>query len=181
MINLKKTKLNGCFLVELPFYEDQRGNFKKIFQGTKFKNLGINFDCTEEYVTTSKMNVIRGMHFQLPPHDHEKIVYCLAGRVKDVILDIRIGSETYGQFEVFELDEKTPIAIYIPKGFAHGFASLDNNSIMMYRVSSEHDVKSDHGIRWSSFGCDWGIFNPIVSKRDDEHKNFQDFESPFRK
>ena len=179
-MKVKKTKLNGCLQVELPFFQDHRGDFIKTHQESAFENFGINFKCVEEFVSTSSKNVIRGMHFQIPPYDHEKMVYCLNGKVRDVVLDIRIGSETYGAFETFELDGNSPTALYIPKGFAHGFASLEDNSVMLYRVSSEHAAAADLGIHWSSFGCDWGVSEPIVSGRDEGHKQFYNFESPFR-
>jgi dTDP-4-dehydrorhamnose 3,5-epimerase len=178
-MKVKKTKLKGCLRVEYPFFLDQRGDFKKTYSGSNFEHLGIGFNCVEEFVTTSSKNVIRGMHFQIPPCDHEKMIYCLAGKVRDVVLDIRDGSETYGAFEIFELDSNCPTAIYIPKGFAHGFLSLEDNSIMLYRVSTEHNAESDLGIHWSSFGCDWGISKPIVSERDEAHEHFVNFESPF--
>ena len=178
-MKVKKTKLDGCLQIELPFFQDQRGDFIKTYQGSAFESFGINFKCAEEFVTTSSRNVIRGMHFQIPPFDHEKMVYCLSGKVKDVVLDIRTGSETYGLFEIFELDGNCPTAIYIPKGFAHGFRALEDNSVMSYRVSTEHDSATDLGIHWSSFGCDWGITEPVVSLRDDAHQPLHKFKSPF--
>lgn len=178
-MRVHKTKLRGCLRIEYPFFQDQRGNFKKTYSEPKFEHLGLNFSCVEEFVTMSSKNVIRGMHFQIPPHDHEKIVYCLTGQVRDVVLDMRIGSETYGAYEVFELSGNCPTAIYIPKGFAHGFIALKDNSLMLYRVSTEHNAESDLGIHWSSFGYSWGVSKPIVSERDESHEQFANFESPF--
>ena len=121
------------------------------------------------------------MHFQIPPHQHTKLVYCLWGRVIDAVVDLRVGSLTYGQYETFELSQENARAIYIPAGFAHGFYVTSEKAIMVYNLSSVYAPDHDRGIRWDSVGISWPIFeaNPILSERDRAFLSFSEFESPF--
>ncbi len=159
--------------------EDNRGGFTKVFNDTQLKKQEICFECKEIYYSASGRNVIRGMHYQSPPYEHDKIVHVLKGRVLDVILDIRKKSPNYGKSYFFELTEQEHKALYIPKGYAHGFKSLEDNSIMLYCVSSIYNPERDAGIRWNSFGFDWEIENPIISEKDMLLIDFQQFKSPF--
>lgn len=170
--------LPGAYLVELARFEDARGVFVKTFLHSKFQSLGLHTDFREEFFSTSNVNVIRGMHFQVPPHDHVKLVQCLNGRVLDVLLDLRKG-ETYGRVASLELDASKPSLLLIPAGIAHGFCSLEQGSLMMYKTSTEHQPTHDRGIRWDSFGFQWPVVTPIVSDRDQAHPGFADFVSPF--
>ena len=173
------TNITGCVQVDLSSFRDGRGSFTKTYHFSSFDKLGLEFECKEEYVSTSNQNVVRGMHFQSPPNDHNKIVYCLAGKVRDVILDIRKDSKTFGQCLAIELDADNPSAIYIPRGCAHGFLVISDAATMLYRVSTEHSPASDLGIRWNSFGFNWEIENPIISERDNLFPSFENFVSPF--
>jgi dTDP-4-dehydrorhamnose 3,5-epimerase/CDP-3, 6-dideoxy-D-glycero-D-glycero-4-hexulose-5-epimerase len=118
------------------------------------------------------------MHFQMPPHDHVKVVYCAAGAVLDVLLDLRAGS-AYGNLASAHLSGDEPHILWIPKGIAHGFLSLTDNSLMIYKTSSEHAPTHDAGIRYDSFGFNWAIDDPILSDRDRQHIALADFTSPF--
>ncbi|MDR2651535.1 MAG: dTDP-4-dehydrorhamnose 3,5-epimerase family protein, partial [Prevotellaceae bacterium] len=111
-------------------------------------------------------NVIRAMHLQTGEFACEKIVSIISGKVHDVILDIRKESATYGKFFDIELSENSPKALYIPIGCAHGYKVLSDNAIVMYMATQEHSAKDDTGIRYDSFGFDWGIENPVISERD---------------
>lgn len=178
-MELIPTPLKGCFQVRPFFATDERGTFVKTFHAERFAELGLPINWREEYYSTSRKNVIRGMHFQMPPHDHEKLVYCLQGRVLDVVLDIRIQSRTYGQHIAIELDSTRGNGLMIPKGMAHGFLALTDEVLMAYKVTTVYDPVSDAGIHWDSIGVDWGVQSPIVSKRDCSHPKFGDFSSPF--
>lgn len=171
--------ISGCFLIESKTFKDHRGSFLKTYHRDIYRELGINFEFAEEFYSTSHKNVVRGMHFQTPPADHEKIVYCPVGAVCDVFLDIRKSSKTYGMFKKIELTESNGRVLFLPKGIAHGFLSLSDNSLMVYKTSTVHSPENDAGIRWNSFGCDWVVENPLLSTRDDEFINFSEFESPF--
>jgi dTDP-4-dehydrorhamnose 3,5-epimerase/CDP-3, 6-dideoxy-D-glycero-D-glycero-4-hexulose-5-epimerase len=118
------------------------------------------------------------MHFQLPPYDHAKLIYCLAGSIKDVLLDLRRGPN-YGRTASVELNPAEATMILIPKGIAHGFLSCENASLMVYKTTIEYMPSHDTGIRWDSFDFDWGIEQPVVSERDNLHQKFSDFTSPF--
>lgn len=121
------------------------------------------------------------MHFQSPPFGQAKLVYCIKGRIKDVVLDIRQGSPTYGQYEVIELTGEKKNMLYIPEGFAHGYIALEDESIMFYKMSNEYNKEAEDGIRWDSFGMDWGYDNDsiILSDRDKQFQTFDTFISPF--
>lgn len=179
MFHFKPLPLSGAFLITLPSFEDQRGNFTKTFQHSFFGQEHIDFKLQESYFSLSFKDVIRGMHFQLPPHDHAKIVYCPQGSILDVIVDLRKGSATYGQYYAAELSADNHLAYYIPKGFAHGFKALNDNAMTYYLVSSEYSREHDTGIRYDSFGFDWECAMPVLSERDLSFSTLQSFESPF--
>lgn len=169
----------GTYLVKPNIFEDERGSFVKTFQAKDFAELGFQFQLAEEFYSISRGNVIRGMHFQLPPHDHEKLVYCIQGRVLDVLLDLRRGSSTFGRFASAELSADNHCQFLIPRGVAHGFLSMCEDSVMIYKTSTVHAPSHDSGILWNSFGFDWGVVSPIVSTRDARLSALSDFASPF--
>lgn len=172
--------LSGAKLITLPCFKDDRGAFVKTFNDATFRQLvGIEFDLKESYYSFSKEHVIRGLHFQLPPHDHAKIVFCPKGAILDVIVDLRKESPSYGQLEANILSEHNNKAYYIPKGFAHGFKSLEDDSMTYYLVSSGYHQSSDTGIRWDSIGFDWACEQAIISVRDRSFESLSAFNSPF--
>ncbi|MFQ2671828.1 dTDP-4-dehydrorhamnose 3,5-epimerase [Aeromonas hydrophila] len=178
-MNINELHLSGCYLIESPKFSDARGLFVKTYHKEYFSANGINIDFAEEFYSSSKRNVLRGMHFQLPPSDHDKIVYCLKGRVLDVFLDIRSASPTYGQSMGIELSGDNARSLFLPKGIAHGFLSLEDDSVMVYKTSTIHDPIKDCGILWNSFQFNWPINKPIISDRDTKHSSFSTFNTPF--
>lgn len=178
-MELKATNLPGVFIVEQSVFKDRRGSFVKMFQRSFFDKHGLESDFTENYYTRSREDVVRGMHFQTPPFDHAKLVTVIQGTILDVVLDLRKASPTYGKWEAFELSRENRKSIYIPRGFAHGFAALSELAIAYYMVSSEYNFDSDKGILWNSFGFQWPVSNPVVSDRDLAFPAFSDFNSPF--
>lgn len=158
---------------------DLRGQFVKTFHEKSFFEAGISFTMKESFYSTSKQHVIRGMHFQHPPYQHAKIVFCTQGAILDVALDIRSASPTFGQFVCAELSAENNKALYIPEGFAHGFKSLTENALTFYFVSSENYREADDGILFSSFGMNWDCEEPILSDRDKSFVSFQQFKTPF--
>jgi dTDP-4-dehydrorhamnose 3,5-epimerase len=159
---------------------DTRGDFIKTYHTDYFDEAGLNFEIAEQYFSISKINVIRGMHFQLPPHAHSKMIFCLSGIILDVLLDLRVGSPTYGKYECFELTAKKHNILYIPIGLAHGFCALTEGALMVYNVSTTYHNEFDTGVRWDSFGYDWEIDNPVISARDLSFQPFEKLESPFK-
>ncbi len=178
-MKIEITPLDEAFLVTLPFSTDARGTFVKTFHETTLKEAGIDFTIRESYFSLSRKNVIRGLHFQTPPHQHSKVVFCPQGAILDVIVDLRSGSATYGQYFTHILSEENHMAYFIPEGFAHGFKSLTDNAITYYLVSSEYNKACDTGILYSSIGLDWDCPEPIISARDLSFAPFEHFESPF--
>ncbi len=168
-------------VINLPYSSDNRGTFIKTFSSDLLAEItrnGIEFVLRESYYTFSKRGVIRGMHFQLPPHDHHKLVHVISGKILDTVLDIRKNSPDYGKFFQFELSAKTSEALLIPSGFAHGFCALEDSTVQYYQTTS-YAPKYDSGIRYDSFGLDWKNPNPIISERDLNFDLFNNFITPF--
>jgi dTDP-4-dehydrorhamnose 3,5-epimerase len=179
MFHLSPSSISGCYELTPALIEDDRGRFVKVFQREVFLNLGLETEFTEEYYTTSHRNVIRGMHFQAPPDDHVKVVYCVHGNVFDVVLDLRKKSESYGQISAFTLSAKQGNYLYIPKGVAHGFCVTSDSATLVYKVSSSYSPKNDCGIDCLSIGVEWPTSAPILSDRDQKFTAFANFNSPF--
>ena len=173
------TSLEGLYILKNNIFLDQRGSFKKILFKEDFIKLSLEYKFIELYFSTSKLNVIRGMHFQLPPMDHVKLVYVIKGKILDVCLDLRKKSKTYGQYFSCHLSDEDSKYLYIPKGIAHGFASLEENTIVHYAQTSSYSKEHDSGIRYDSFGFNWNIENPIISERDISFPKLLDFTTEF--
>lgn len=179
MISVLDTDFEGLKIIETNHFQDERGLFHKFFSKEDFSSLGLDTDFKESYYSINKKNVIRGMHFQIPPADHTKLVYVTSGKIIDICLDIRKNSKTYGKYFSVELSGDVSKAIYIPKGFAHGFVSLKDNTCVHYLQTSCYAKECDCGIRYDSFGYDWNVKEPIISERDLQHPSFNEFNSPF--
>lgn len=176
--NIKETAIPGCFQIKLKVFADMRGHFIKTFHSEEFRKYNLETDYKEEYYSISQKNVLRGMHFQKPPSDHVKIVYCTSGRVQDVLIDLRKESPAFGKHLSFELQANDGQLIYMPKGVAHGFLSLEENSILMYKVSSVHVPQDDCGIRWDSCGILWETTQDlIISDRDKNLNVFSEYKN----
>ena len=178
-MELTPTSIAGCFLVNQFFANDERGRFVKTYNLTSFSSFGLPTDWREDFYTSSRRGVIRGMHFQTPPHDHEKLVYCIQGSILDVVLDLRKESRTYGQHFSVEMGAEHALALVVPKGLAHGFLALSEYVLVGYKLTTTHVPEHDNGIHWDSFGFNWGGARQIVSKRDRSLPAFADFVSPF--
>lgn len=179
MISVIDTGFEGLKIIETNHFQDERGFFHKFFSKDAFSTFGLDTDFKESYYSINKKNVIRGMHFQIPPVDHTKLVYVTSGKILDVVLDIRKNSATFGKYFSVELSADVAKAVYISKGFAHGFLSLEDNTCVHYMQTSCYDQERDCGIKYDSFGYDWGVKEPILSVRDLQHYGFNDFDSPF--
>lgn len=167
-------------IIQLFDSKDPRGEFVKIYNEEFYREKAIYFPIKEIYYSTSNKNVVRGMHFQIPPFDQEKIVHLISGKIIDVLLDLRKSSNTYGKYTTIELVGNDKKAIYMPKGFAHGFISLEDDTVMQYFAGSIYNKESDLGIRYDSFGYDWnGCRDLIVSQRDLEFAGMKEFVTPF--
>ncbi|KTS04481.1 dTDP-4-dehydrorhamnose 3,5-epimerase [Methylobacterium sp. PvP062] len=179
MFEIRTSDLPGVLALRAPGSRDARGSFHKLMHAPSLAAAGLRTDFAEVYCSTSARGVIRGMHFQVPPHQHAKLVWCLCGAVTDVVLDLRRDSPGYGRAVAFDLDEEAPAGVYIPEGCAHGFAVRSGAATLLYLVTSVHAPAADAGIRWDSFGFDWGIPHPTLSDRDRLHPGLDAFATPF--
>jgi dTDP-4-dehydrorhamnose 3,5-epimerase len=179
-MNVTETALQGCLYIELPHHVDHRGSFIKLFNRRLFQAADITCEWAEVFFSLSKQWVVRGMHFQVPPADHEKIVFVVKGRVFDVALDIRKNSPTYGKTHTTVLNSTMASAMYLPKGFAHGFQALEDETIVAYLVGTLHDPTLDQGILWDSIPVAWpNKEEHIISARDKQFPSLANFQSPF--
>ncbi len=174
------TDIKDCYIFKSHLFKDNRGSFSKIFSTKIFKELGYDIPVAEVFFSNSFKNVIRGMHFQAPPHDQVKVVSCLNGRILDVVLDLRSSSPSYGKSIGIELTATNETTLIIPKGCAHGFYTYEDNSIVGYVVETAHNKQADQGILWNSFGFKWPSENPILSSRDSEFLSFSSSKNLFK-
>lgn len=177
-MEITELELSGVKLIQNFYLRDERGLFCKTFHIDSFLKNGLLKEIKESYYSVSQKGVVRGMHFQVPPNQHNKLVSIIDGTVLDVIIDLRKSSPTYGKTIGIELDDQGK-SIYIPKGFAHGFKVLSKSATMLYMQDSVYHPPADKGILWSSIDFDWNIKNPILSERDQSFPALNDFNSPF--
>ncbi|WP_294157164.1 dTDP-4-dehydrorhamnose 3,5-epimerase [uncultured Selenomonas sp.] len=178
MIQKKETLLSGCYELIPEIFRDARGSFIKTFHKDWFQSLGLPTDFGEEYTSRSHARVLRGLHFQLPPEAHGKLIYCSEGEVLDVAVDLRHGP-TYGQYEMTKLTAERGNMAYIPVGCAHGFYTLSEKAVIVCKQTKCYAPEQDAGIRWDSAGIPWPDMHPILSEKDQKMPKLSDFESPF--
>ena len=178
-MKFEKTNLSGVYIIEHDVHNDSRGAFVKTFHKEEFSKIGLEWHFRENYYTRSKKDVIRGMHFQVRPHDHAKLITIVQGTVVDVILDLRRSSSTFKEHISVELSRENGKSVYIPRGCAHGFAVLEEGAIAYYLTTSEYASEYDRGIKFDSFGYNWMIAQPIVSERDLQLPTLAEFKDFF--
>lgn len=172
------TSIDGVCLLKSKVHFDARGSFTKTFHSGFFALHGMDFTPREQFFSTSKKHVLRGLHFQIPPSDHAKLVFCPSGRILDVVVDLRRGAN-FGRVHSCELGNDGRDLLFIPKGCAHGFLSLEEKSSVFYLTDSVHDPDRDAGILWSSIGFDWGVSDPVLSFRDSGFPPLSEISPPF--
>src|SRR5258706_12995753 len=145
MFEVRPTALPGCLELTAVVRKDARGHFIKTVHAGFFDSHAMRSDFREQYYSVSHRNVLRGLHFQLPPQQHAKLVYCTAGSVLDAVLDLRAG-ETYGRHILVEIGAEKANMIYIPEGCAHGFLTLSDSATLVYNVTSVYSAQHDTGI-----------------------------------
>ena len=179
-IQVIQTKVLGCYELRPSVVNDGRGFFAKIFHRPLWNELGLCTEFHEEYITHSHPGALRGIHFQVPPYQQDKVVLCLRGKAWDVGLDLRIDSPTYLEHAVVNLDSTTVNAMYLPAGVAHGFCATDEAALMYYKASSVYSPLHDQGIRWDSAHISWPVNDPIISERDRGLPRLDEFSTPFK-
>lgn len=179
LFEMRPAKIPDCVELLCDPKEDARGCFVKTYHEDAWRELGLNMVFGEQNYSVSSKGVLRGMHFQLPPRDHDKAVTCIVGCVLDVVVDLRKGSPTFGQAEGFELSFERHNVLFVPRGLAHGFYVLSETAIVSYSVSTVYNPQLDAGIRWDSLAFDWPDPQPLLSDRDRQLPLLKDFDSPF--
>ncbi len=177
-----KTAIDGVVIIEPRLFEDSRGYFFESFSQREFGEKVEKIVFVQDNESKSSYGVMRGLHFQCPPFTQSKLVRCVRGAVLDVAVDIRKGSPTYGQHVAVELTEDNHLQLFIPKGFAHGFAVLSEVALFQYKCDEFYHPEADGGISIldKSLGIDWRIYdNAIISEKDTKNPKLKDFDSPF--
>ena len=174
-MKFEQTLLPGAFIVNLDRIEDDRGFFARTFCRKEFGDLGLDSSFVQSSVSFNKrMGTLRGMHFQKKPYEESKLVRCTLGAIYDVIVDLRSDSSTASRWFGIELSAANRTALYIPKGFAHGFITLVDDSEVLYQISAEFRPESAAGVRWNdpAFAIEWPVEAVVMSGRDRSYPDF---------
>lgn len=173
----KETSLKDAFIVDLNRLDDDRGFFARTYCYNEFKEHGMVPEMVQANMSTNKVKgTLRGMHYQIAPHEEAKLVRCVKGALYDVIIDLRINSLTYKKWIGVELTADNQRALFVPKGFAHGFITLVDDTTAFYMVSQFYMPGAESGIRWDdpSIGIEWPIEIKVISKKDSSWDDFTD-------
>jgi dTDP-4-dehydrorhamnose 3,5-epimerase len=174
------TLLCGAYIIQPDRLKDDRGFFARTWCQQEFDRQGLDKNLVQCSISfNNKKGTLRGMHLQLPPDTETKLVRCTQGAIYDVIVDLRTDSETFLQWIAVRLTAKNRMALYIPKGCAHGFQTLEDNTEILYQMSDFYSAKSAFGFRWNdpSFKIDWPEEISIISQRDQEYPDYNPNES----
>ena len=180
-MQVTQTKLSGLLVIDPKVFGDERGYFFESFNEETYKAAGLIERFVQDNESRSGKGVLRGLHFQEPPYAQGKLVRVARGAVMDVSVDIRKDSPTYGEWVAYELTEHNKRQLWIPPGFAHGFVTLEDDTIFIYKCSNIYKKESENSIRWNDpeLNIDWGIADPIVSEKDKSSPLFKELKSPF--
>jgi dTDP-4-dehydrorhamnose 3,5-epimerase len=169
-------------LVHPTRHVDPRGYFEETYRRSAFEQAGIAAEFVQDNFARSSKNVLRGLHYQLPPAAQAKLVGVAAGRIFDVAVDLRAGSPTFGRWVGCTLDAEKRALLWIPEGFAHGYVVLSETADVVYKVTAEYSAQLDRGVRWNdpAIGIEWPVRDPIVSERDRAQPMLEAAERAFR-
>lgn len=179
-MEIKERKLTGVFEITLKPHLDPRGFFMRTFDIEIFKNAGLErIWIQENHSRSEQKGIIRGLHFQLPPFSETKLVRCINGAVLDVFVDLRKDSPTFGQWDSIELSAENKKMIFIPRGFAHGFCTMTNESEVLYKVDNFYNKEAERGLLWNDeeLKIVWPDQNHILSEKDQHNMTLKDFKN----
>lgn len=181
-MKIKEANIKGIFIIEPDIFSDERGYFCETFSSQKFKNLGVDTNFVQDNISVSKKGVVRGLHFQVVPKAQSKLCQVLRGKVLDVAVDLRRDSPTFAEHFSIELSEENHLQLYIPQGFAHGFAVLSDDTIFHYKCSDYYSKEHERAIRYDDpiLNINWHIKNPIVSGKDKNAELFNDIKNQIK-
>jgi len=180
-MKIVKEFLNGAKVIEPTVFKDERGYFSETFNEKKLKEYLGEVQFVQDNQSLSQKDVLRGLHFQKKPHAQGKLVRVIAGSVLDVIVDIRFDSPTYGQHESTVLSDKNFLMLWVPPGFAHGFKTLEDDTVFFYKVDNYYNKQSEICVKWNDgdLAIDWECESPLVSEKDNEGVQFSDLNRLF--
>jgi dTDP-4-dehydrorhamnose 3,5-epimerase len=180
-MTIRETGIDGLFHLIPKIFEDARGYFLEVYNKQVFNDLGINETFVQDNLSKSEKDVLRGLHFQNPPHAQGKLVSVICGAVLDVAVDIRKNSTTYGKYYAAELSESNKHILWIPPGFAHGFLTIEDNTVFSYKCTGLYNKSAENSIIWNDpdLNINWGIANPKLSEKDQKAQSFKGFHSKF--
>lgn len=182
-MNVINTPIEGLLVIEPQVFKDARGYFMETYNEQRYREAGIDARFVQDNQSCSSYGVVRGLHFQRPPHTQAKLVSCVRGEVLDVAVDLRKGSKTYGQWYSVLLSEINHRQFFIPKGFAHGFSVLSETAVFAYKCDELYHPESDGGILLSDpdLAIDWQIApdQRVLSEKDTKHPLLKDLDNPF--
>lgn len=181
-MKITETKLQGVYLLEPKVFGDHRGFFMETYNKQVFDQHGLDYNFIQDNHSLSvPAGTLRGLHYQLAPKAQTKLVRCLKGAIYDVAVDIREGSPTFGQWVGYVLSEHNKRQLLVPKGFAHGFCTLVDNTEVAYKVDEYYSPEHDRGILWNDpeIGIDWSTDEPILSDKDKVHPTLKEAEKNF--
>lgn len=177
-----KTDLEGVLVLEPDVFEDNRGFFMESYNKRRFRELGLEFDFVQDnHSLSAEAGTVRGLHYQLQPKAQTKLVRVVAGAIFDVVVDIRKQSPTYGRWFGITLSAANKKQLLVPKGFAHGFCTLEPHTEVLYKVDEYYSPEHDRGILWNdpAIGVEWPVGNPVLSEKDKRHPLLKDAEMNF--
>jgi len=176
-----ETPIKDLLVIQPLVFRDERGYFFESFNHSRFLCYGLDLHFVQDNESKSQKGVLRGLHFQAPPYSQGKLVRVIKGSVMDVAVDIRKDSPTYGKHFDLVLTEENKTMLWIPPGFAHGFVTLEDDTIFSYKCTNLYNKESEGSIRWNDekLNINWGIDDPILSEKDKVSPLFNEFVSPF--
>lgn len=176
-----KTEIPDVLIIKPVVFRDERGYFFESFHSERYREAGIDFTFVQDNESKSQKGVLRGLHLQKPPFAQGKLIRVVKGAVLDVVVDVRRNSPYYGKWVSTILTEENKWMFWVPPGFAHGFLTLENNTIFFYKCTAFYNKESEIAIRWNDpqLAINWGIEDPILSEKDKNSPFFSEFISPF--
>ena len=180
-MNIIETEIPGLLIIKPQVFEDDRGYFFESYNREKFVEHNIPYTFVQDNESKSQKGVLRGLHFQNPPYAQGKLVRVMKGAVLDVAVDIRRGSPTYGKWASIELSEFNKFMYWVPAGMAHGFLTLEDETVFFYKCTNFYNKESEGSIRWNDpdLNIDWGTKDPVLSEKDKQAPMFREFRSKF--
>ena len=178
----KKGEIEGLWTIEPTLFGDERGYFFESFREDKFKKeTGVSVNFVQDNESLSGKGILRGLHLQKPPFGQAKLVRVIQGSVIDVAVDVRKDSPSYGKYQLIKLSAENKRQFFVPEGFAHGFLTLEDNTIFQYKCSNYYNPKLETGILWNDadLNIEWPTKEVVISEKDNYLSNFKSFQSPY--